>query len=248
MKYVSTILLLFIITGFSLPEKKKIKIFMAGDSTMAIKAPRAFPETGWGMPFVHFWDTSVTVINKAKNGASTRTFTEDGLWQLILQQAEAGDYVFFQFGHNDKVPAKKSYTTEKEFMNNLKRFILESRNKNAIPVLLTPVARRKFDSTGRIEGTHEAYSQLVRYVAAEEKVVLIDLDKKSQSLYRLLGEEKSKLLFLHLQKGEHPNYPDGKEDNTHFSELGARLMAQLVLSGIREKIPELAKRIVSPKH
>jgi len=248
MKYVSTILLLFIITGFSLPEKKKIKIFMAGDSTMAIKAPRAFPETGWGMPFVHFWDTSVTVINKAKNGASTRTFTEDGLWQLILQQAEAGDYVFFQFGHNDEVPAKKSYTTEKEFMNNLKRFILESRNKNAIPVLLTPVARRKFDSTGRIEGTHEAYSQLVRYVAAEEKVVLIDLDKKSQSLYRLLGEEKSKLLFLHLQKGEHPNYPDGKEDNTHFSELGARLMAQLVLSGIREKIPELAKRIVSPKH
>ena len=248
MKYVSTILLLFIITGFSLPEKKKIKIFMAGDSTMAIKAPRAFPETGWGMPFVHFWDTSVTVINKAKNGASTRTFTEDGLWQLILQQAEAGDYFFFQFGHNDEVPAKKSYTTEKEFMNNLKRFILESRNKNAIPVLLTPVARRKFDSTGRIEGTHEAYSQLVRYVAAEEKVVLIDLDKKSQSLYRLLGEEKSKLLFLHLQKGEHPNYPDGKEDNTHFSELGARLMAQLVLSGIREKIPELAKRIVSPKH
>jgi hypothetical protein len=63
-----------------------------------------------------------------------------------------------------------------------------------------------------------------------------------------LGVEKSKLLFLHLQKSEHPNYPDGREDNTHFSELGARLVAQLVLNEVREKIPELAERIVSRKH
>lgn len=247
MKY-SSVLLLLIFTAFALPEKKKIKIFMAGDSTMAIKNPRSFPETGWGMPFVYFWDTSVTVINKAKNGASTRTFREDGLWQSIVPQTEAGDYVFFQFGHNDEVPAKKSYTTEEEFRKNLIKFIRESRDKGAIPILLTPVARRKFDSTGHIEGTHEAYSQLVRYVAAEEKVMLIDLDKKSQALYQQLGVEQSKMLFLHLEKSEHPNYPDGKEDNTHFSELGARLVAQLVLYEIREKIPELAERIVTRKH
>lgn len=221
---------------------------MAGDSTMAIKNPRAFPETGWGMPFVYFWDTSVTVINKAENGASTRTFRENGLWQSIVQAAEAGDYIFFQFGHNDEVSTKKSYTTEEEFRDNLIKFIRESRNKNAIPVLLTPVARRKFDSTGSIEGTHEVYSQLLRQVAAEEKVVLIDHDKKSQALYQQLGVEKSKFLFLYLQKGEHPNYPDGKEDNTHFSELGARLVAELVLNEIREKIPELAERIASRKH
>ena len=85
-------------------------------------------------------------------------------------------------------------------------------------------------------------------MAVEEKVVLIDLDKISQALYQQLGVEKSKLLFLQLQKGEHPNYPDGKEDNTHFSELGARLVAQLVLKEIREKIPELTERIVSLKH
>jgi lysophospholipase L1-like esterase len=50
-----------------------------------------------------------------------------------------------------------------------------------------------------------------------------------------------------LQKGEHPNYPDGKEDNTHFSELGARLIAELVLHEIKENIPELTARIVSKK-
>jgi len=246
MKY-SSVLLLIIFTAFALPEKKKIKIFMAGDSTMAIKETKAFPETGWGMPFVYFWDSSVTVINKAKNGASTRTFREDGLWQPIIEQAEAGDYVFIQFGHNDEVPTKKSYTTPEEFKNNLKRYIDETRSKNAMPVLFTSVARRKFDSTGHIEGTHDEYSELVRQVAVKEKVILIDLDKKSQALYQQLGVEKSQLLFLHLQKSEHPNYPDGKEDNTHFSELGARLVAQLVLNQIREKIPGLSERIVSLK-
>ena len=246
MKY-SSVLLLLIFTSFAFPEKKKLKIFMAGDSTMAIKDIRAFPETGWGMPFVHFWDTSVTVINKAQNGASTRTFREDGLWQSIEQQEGAGDYVFIQFGHNDEVPAKKSYTTPQEFQKNLKKFIRETKIKNAIPILLTPVARRRFDSTGHVEGTHVEYSELVRQVAAQEKLVLIDLDKISQALYQQWGVEKSKLLFLQLQKGEHPNYPEGREDNTHFSELGARLVAQLVLKELKEKMPELTERIVSPK-
>jgi lysophospholipase L1-like esterase len=247
MKNICTIFLLLITIAFGFPVKKKIKILMAGDSTMAVKQPRAFPETGWGMPFVYFWDSSITVIDKAKNGASTKTFIADGLWESIMQNAEAGDYIFIQFGHNDEVPTKKSFTTENEYRTNLIKFISDSRSKNATPVLLTPVARRKFDSTGQIEGTHEAYSQLVRNVAAEEKVILIDLDKKSQVLYQQLGMEKSQLLFLHLQKGEHPNYPDGKEDNTHFSELGARLVAQLVLHEIKEKIPELTQRIVSRK-
>jgi lysophospholipase L1-like esterase len=247
MKHISSILLLLITTAFILPEKKKVKIFMAGDSTMAIKEPRAFPETGWGMPFVYFWDSSVSVINKARNGASTKTFMADGLWESIMQNAEAGDYVFIQFGHNDEVPTKKSYTTEDEFRANLVKFISDVKTKNATPVLLTPVARRKFDSNGHIEGTHEVYSEIVRRVAVNEKVMLIDLDKKSQALYQQFGMEKSELLFLHLQKGEHPNYPDGKDDDTHFSELGARLVAQLVLNEIKEEIPELAERIISRK-
>jgi lysophospholipase L1-like esterase len=76
---------------------------------------------------------------------------------------------------------------------------------------------------------------------------LIDLDAKSMTLYQQFGKENSKLLFLQLKPGEHPNYPEGKEDNTHFNELGARLIAQLVLSGIKELNLELAERIVVPK-
>ena len=232
--------------AFSSPEKKKITIWLCGDSTMSIKETKAYPETGWGMPFVYFWDSTVSVENLAKNGRSTSSFRKEGLWQKVLDNAGEGDYVFIQFGHNDEVPTKKTYTTETEFKNNLEQYVTEARSKKAIPVLLTPMARRKFDANEKIEGTHDVYSQIVRDVAKEEKVFLFDMDKITQQLYQQFGVENSKLLFMQLKPGVHPNYPDGKEDNTHFNELGARLVAQLVLDEIKKEIPELAERIVKP--
>lgn len=247
MKKIVLLPFVFLLFGFFLPEKKRIKIFIAGDSTASIKETKAFPETGWGMPFVYFWDSSVTVVNKAKNGRSTSSFRKEGLWQQIIDESAEGDCVFIQFGHNDEVPTKKTYTTEAEFKNNLKQYVAEVRQKKMIPVLLTPMARRKFDSTGTIVGTHDVYAQITRDVAAEEKVALFDMDKLTQNLYQQFGVEQSKLLFLQLKPGEHPNYPDGKEDNTHFSELGARLVAQLVLKEIRSRVPELADYIKTPQ-
>jgi lysophospholipase L1-like esterase len=237
---------LLLLMAFSFPDKKKIKIFIAGDSTAGIKDVKAYPETGWGMPFVYFWDSTVTVVNKAKNGRSTSSFRSEGLWKQVMDGAGEGDYIFIQFGHNDEVPTKKTYTTETEFKNNLKQYMAEARSKKAIPVLLTPMARRSFDSTGKITGTHDVYAQITRDVAKEENVVLFDMDRKTQALYQQYGVENSKLLFLQLKPGEHPNYPEGKEDNTHFSELGARLLAQIVLQEIRQQLPELSERIYTP--
>ena len=75
---------------------------------------------------------------------------------------------------------------------------------------------------------------------------LIDLDQKSIALLQKLGVEDSKMLFNQLQPGEHPNYPEGKIDDTHFNELGAREMAQLVLKEIRTLNLDLANHIVKP--
>lgn len=246
MKKTAFLLISLFLFSFMLPEKKKMKIFLAGDSTMSIKETRYFPETGWGMPFVYFWDSTVTVVNKAKNGRSTSSFRNEGLWKQIMDESQEGDFVFIQFGHNDEVPTKKTYTTEAEFKSNLLRYVTEAREKKMTPLLLTPVARRKFDAAGKIEGTHDVYAQLVRDVAKENNVLLIDLDKKSQELYQQMGVENSKLLFVQLKPGEHPNYPDGKEDNTHFSELGARLIAQLVLKELKTLNTGLNERIVTP--
>ena len=117
--------------AFTVPDKKPITIWLCGDSTMSIKEKRAYPETGWGMPFVYFWDSTVSIENLAKNGRSTSSFRNEGLWKKVLDGAKEGDYVFIQFGHNDEVQTKKTYTTETEFKANLKQYITEARSKNA---------------------------------------------------------------------------------------------------------------------
>lgn len=243
---ISAVFVLFLMLAFVSPREKKITIWMIGDSTMAIKEDKAWPETGWGVPFPHFFDSSVIVSNHARNGRSTRTFITEGLWEKVISHVQPGDYVFIQFGHNDEVPTKASATKPEAFKANLERYIRESRNKKASPLLLTPVARRKFDSTGKITGTHDQYAAIVRTVAKEQQCPLIDMDIKSQQVLQQLGPEPSKLLFLWLAPGENPNYPSGKQDDTHFNELGARMMAQLVLSELKNALPELNDRIIKP--
>jgi lysophospholipase L1-like esterase len=228
-------------------DKKKIKVWMIGDSTMSIKEIKAYPETGWGMPFVYFFDSTVMVDNRAKNGRSTKTFITEKLWLPVAENMQEGDYLFIQFGHNDEVKTKASYSTEEEFKANLTLYVNEARIKKVTPVLLTPAARRRFDSTGKVIGTHDLYSSIVRTVAKENNVPLIDLDSKSQMMLQQLGVEGSKLLYNHLQPGEHPNYPAGVKDDTHFSELGARKMAEIVLSEIRNLKLDLSDRIIKPK-
>jgi lysophospholipase L1-like esterase len=202
-----------------------ITVYIAGDSTAAEKLPEKRPETGWGeMLGQYFRPDEVRIANRALNGRSTRTFISEGKWRAITDSLKAGDYVFIQFGHNDEVPSKVgSYTPPADFTRNLTLMVTEVRARNAIPVLLTPVYRRKFDKNGRIEDTHGEYPDLTRGIAAKLDVPLIDS----------FGADSSTKLFLQLEKGENANYPDGVHDNTHFRPLGAELMARLVVDGIR---------------
>jgi lysophospholipase L1-like esterase len=214
-------LLLFTSSVFA---KDPITIYLAGDSTMAEKKPDKRPETGWG-EFLqqHFKTKKVRVENHAMNGRSTRT------------------YVFIEFGHNDQPKEKASHTPPADFRNNLIRFVNETRAKKANPILLTPVMRRRFDDKGEFFDTHFEYPDLMRTVAKELNVPLIDMQRKSERVIKQYGVENSRKLFLQLKPGEHPNYPKGVEDNTHFSPLGAELMAVEAVAGLRELKIDLVK-------
>lgn len=85
-----------------------------------------------------------------------------------------------------------------------------------------------------IKDTHGDYLVAVRELAAELEVPLIDMSEKSKRFFEQVGTEKTKELFLWVKPGENPNYPEGVEDNTHFSENGAREIANLVVEGIRD--------------
>lgn len=238
---------MLLLMSFIIPAEKTINVYLIGDSTISIKDKKAYPETGWGMPFVNFFDSTVVVHNLAKNGRSTRTFLSEGLWKPAFDNLKAGDFVFIQFGHNDESKEKVDrYTTPEQYEANLTKFVNETKSKNAIPILVTPVSRRNFDADGNIKETHAIYADLVIALAQKLDVKLIDLNKTSKALYQKMGTENSKLLFNQLLPNEHPNYPDGKVDNTHFNELGARRIAQLVLADIKNLNIGLANRIVKP--
>jgi lysophospholipase L1-like esterase len=243
-KRVAAVIVFLTLVAFA-PADQVTTVWLIGDSTMADKEIKAYPETGWGMPFEHFFDSTVRVDNRAKNGRSTKSFIAEGRWDAVEKELRPGDYLLIQFGHNDEVQTKASYTPEDQFAANLVRFIRVARDKRAFPVLITPVARRKFDSSGAIEETHAVYAAIVRKVAAEQNTPLIDLDKESQALLQQFGPEHSKWLFNYLLPGEHPNYPQGRVDDTHFSELGARKMAEIVLADIRSLKLGLGNQIVS---
>lgn len=231
-----------LLLGASAFGQQPITIFLAGDSTMAAKLPIKRPETGWGellQPF--FEEGKVRVENDAQNGRSTRSFIAENRWQVIVDKLKKGDYVFIQFGHNDSKENTDRYASPADYRKNLVRFIADVRQKKGIPVLLTPVMRRRFDEEGKFYDTHGEYPGVVRAVATEYKVAMIDMHRKSEGVLKRFGPEESKRLFLQLKPNENGNYPEGIEDNTHFSPVGAKIMAGLAVEGIREQKLGLAK-------
>lgn len=229
----------------SLTVSAQITVYIAGDSTAANKTADRRPETGWGEMLQQYFDPAkVKIDNRALNGRSTRSFIAEGKWTALIDSVKKGDYVFIQFGHNDQSKDKgERYTPPEDFRNNLIRFVREVRAKKANPILMTPVMRRRFDKDGRFYDTHGEYPGYTRTVAVEHKVPLIDMQRKSEVVIIKYGVEGSKKLFLQLAAGENPNYPNGVEDNTHFSPLGAEEMAKLAVVGIGETNLKLKKFI-----
>lgn len=224
-------------------QKEVVTIFLAGDSTMAPKLAEKRPETGWGeMLGQHFKDGKVRVENRAMNGRSSRTFISEGRWQKIADEMKKGDFVFIQFGHNDAAKDRVDrYTPPEDYKKNLLRFVEEVRAKGGTPVLFTPVMRRRFDKDGKFVDSHGEYPDLVRAVAKQHKVAFIDMHRLSETVIVKYGMEDSKKLFLQLKPGENANYPNGVEDNTHFSPLGAEEMAKVVVADIKNSKIKLKK-------
>ena len=150
-------LLVFASTAFLRAADAAPLVYLAGDSTMAIKQ-LDLPERGWGMALNGLFKDPAMVQNHAVNGRSTRSFIDEGRWARLVAALQPGDFVLIQFGHNDeKIENPKVGTDVKTvFADNLRRFIKDVRAKQATPILATPVARRKFDQAGKLQPTHGA--------------------------------------------------------------------------------------------
>lgn len=157
------------------------KVHTIGDSTMATYDPNTTVTRGWGQMFQQFFKGDVTVNNRAKNGASSKSFyMESAYWQSVKKQIEPGDYVLIQFAHNDEKSngcdgdELKAYyqsigdeakanacdyrgtTASGTYKDYLRKYVEETRALGATPVLVGAICRKYFDgSTIRRNGRHD---------------------------------------------------------------------------------------------
>jgi lysophospholipase L1-like esterase len=244
MKNTILIVVLALVLSACSTKEKSIDVFMVGDSTMANKKAEVYPETGWGQVVSQYFDSLVTVHNHAVNGRSTKSFIDEGRWQVILDSLKKGDFVLIQFGHNDqKIKDSTRYTIPFEsYSENLEKYVLETREKGATPILLTSIIRRKFDENGQLIDTHGDYPVAMRQVAETLNVPLIDLQKLTEDLVQSMGDEPSKELYLWTEPTE--RFPEGREDNTHLRVQGAKKVAELATRQLAELPNDLAEHVV----
>ena len=222
-------------------------VYLIGDSTMADKpTPDVNPERGWGQLLPRFFDEHVAVRNHAVNGRSTKSFIDEGRWAVVLAELAPGDYVFIEFGHNDeKTEDSTRYAAPRTtYRKNLERFVSEARAKQAIPILFTPIVRRKFDARGVLEDTHGEYPAVVRDVARDTHVSLVDLLAMTDTLVRRAGPDDSKRLYVWVAPGESKMYPDGRQDDTHLSVAGATAVAKAAARALKTTAGPLGRFVV----
>lgn len=240
-----SVLLLWLAICAGFAQTNAITLHMIGDSTMANKPViPANPERGWGQMLSLYFKDSAKVENYAQNGRSSKTFIAEGRWEKVVAALRPGDFVIIQFGHNDEKTndVKRGTAPFGEFTTNLVRFIRETREHKATPILATPTARRKFDGD-KLTDTHGDYPKAVRKVAETEKVFLLELTTATEKLLQQLGPESSKRMFDWIPAGEFSPEAKKLEDDTHFNAYGASRVCDLAVSEIEANVPELATHL-----
>ena len=225
---------------------QKPTIYGIGDSTMANKVkPDENPERGWGQMLPLFFNDKITIDNRAVNGRSTKSFIAEKRWDAIYKILKKGDYVFIQFGHNDaKENDSLRYTNpHSAYRHNLIRFVTETREKGATPIIFSSIARRNFNENGVLIPTHGDYTLEARLVAQEYHVPFIDMEYYSELLEQSYGPEKSKQLHLYFKAGEIPYYKVDKADDTHLCVKGATAIAKIVVDELKKNKLDIVKYI-----
>lgn len=221
-------------------------LFTIGDSTVKNEDKDENSMWGWGSVIGDLFDLDrISVENHAFPGRSARTFLDEGRWQKVYDALQPGDFVLMQFGHNDAGeintgkaraelpgagPESKVFKMEKTGRNKviytygwyLRKFILDCKEKGAIPVVISHTPRNKFDN-GLIESNRESFGKWAREVAEREGVGYIDLNAISGAKLQKMADEKGlKEVTRHFCK-----------DHTHSSRAGAEMNAASIAESLK---------------
>ena len=225
--------------------KESKNIWVIGDSIASehdIDEANEVQITGWGNVLQQMLPEDVTIINKARSGRSSKSYTTEQVYKEVLKGVKEGDYVIIQFGHNDEKEGKKLFTSpegasteEGSYKYYLKtKFIEPIYEKGGRVILASSVVRHLFAGNELAEQTHGVYAQAMKELAEEckkegKEIYFIDTYKVTGDIYKRLGNEETKKLHAILGKGD-----AAKIDDTHYSPYGAVYMASEIGQQLKE--------------
>lgn len=211
----------------SIEQTNAPKILLAGDSTVTDQPSGDY--ASWGQILPAFISNH-PIANHARGGETIKSFIFSLRWDKLTSNIRVGDIVLVQFGHNDsKSQWPRTYLAhDGAYPEYLRALVADVRQRGGRPVLISPVARRRFDSIGKIINTHKGYDEAVKNVAMQLGVPFIDLTKETTLFYESLGPDKSKLAF-----GNNGN------DATHHNYYGAYVIAGMVAKSLKAHFPNI---------
>lgn len=209
------------------PEENAAVIYLCGDSTVTDQAGEIPYHPGgcyssWGQALPAFVHNFAAVQNQAHCGLTTESFRKEGHFDIVRHHLKKGDFCLFQFGHNDqKLPHLQA---DRDYPDNLRRFVEEVRKCQAVPVLVTPMGRNIWISPEEYSDLLQKHSEAVKRVAKETETALIDLHDASVKFIKKAGQVRACCYF-------HP------DDYTHTNEYGAYLAASYVAERMSALFP-----------
>lgn len=242
-KFIKFFLAAAVFAGVAVSDSTSFTIHVVGDSTVCTYKDNAYPQTGWGQVIGNFFDGArVKINNAAIGGRSSRTFIEEGRLDGVIAAAQKGDYLFVQFGHNDRDYSKAArYVEPSQFPGYIQKYVDAGQKKGMNVILISPMnlnGSRNVFSTG--DKNYDARG-MMQTVAKNNKIPFVDLNMKSyntyNTTYKSIPDYVTRYLYKSLQKGEYPNYPDGVNDGTtHFQEMGSMGHAQMICEELEENL------------
>jgi len=208
-----------------------VRIVLAGDSTVNAGG-------GWGTAFCALLTPNVECINQARNGRSSKSYYDEGLWKQAL--AQHPDYILIQFGHNDmpgKGPARET-APETTYAANMRRYIQEARTAGAQPVIVTSLSRRSYKD-GKLVLDLKAYADAAKRVADDEGVPVIDLNKESVAILEKMTQEQAD----EFDAPAHPDAVTKGPDRTHLNAHGGAFFGRIVADNLAKVCVELGPDI-----
>jgi lysophospholipase L1-like esterase len=234
--------------------RAKVLIVLAGDSTTAVGS-------GWGPGFIKCLAGDVQCINMARGGRSSKSFIAEGLWKKCLDLKP--DYVLIQFGHNDQPGhgADRETDPDTTYRQYMTQYVDDARAAGIKPILITPMSRRQWGPDGKIHSTLVPNAEVIKQIATQKNVPLIDLHSLSIELYERIGKDGcnalSPLKDATPATGKKPQNSDDQTattqptaakvfDGTHLNPKGAAIVGPIVANALVKVVPDLAPYINTP--